>query len=85
MKDLLTFIGGVAVGILAAAGIYAAVDDESDMTCRNAPTDSEEMEDQDEESEMMCLMNCWSLMGVKMQLSVRRDDPAGTLLYINHA
>ncbi|WP_319760632.1 hypothetical protein [Maridesulfovibrio sp.] len=50
MKDLLTFVGGVAVGILAAAGIYAAVDDESDMTCRNAHTDSEEMEDQDEES-----------------------------------
>lgn len=50
MKDLLTFVGGVAVGILAAAGIYAAVDDEPDMTCRNAPTDSEEMEDQEEES-----------------------------------
>jgi len=50
MKDLLTFVGGVVVGFLAAAGIYAAIDDEADMDCRNVPTDSEEMEDQDEES-----------------------------------
>lgn len=50
MKNLLIFVGGVAVGVLAAAGVYAAIDDESDMTCKNVPTDSEEMKDQDEES-----------------------------------
>lgn len=50
MKDILTFVGGVAVGVLTAAGIYAAMDDESDMTCRNVPTGSEEMDDQDEKS-----------------------------------
>ena len=42
MKSMLTFIGGVAVGILAVTGIYALEDDGTDGSC-------EEVEEMDDE------------------------------------
>ncbi|WP_419784282.1 hypothetical protein [Maridesulfovibrio sp.] len=44
MKNLLTFIGGVAVGILAVTGVYA-LDEESDITGCEADTETGEMGD----------------------------------------
>ncbi len=49
MKNLLTFIGGVAVGVLAVTGIYA-LDDESDTTGSAVNAENGEMDDPGEES-----------------------------------
>ncbi|MFW5500926.1 MULTISPECIES: hypothetical protein [unclassified Maridesulfovibrio] len=49
MKNLLTFIGGVAVGVLAVTGIYA-LDDELPATGCEADTETGEVDDPGEES-----------------------------------
>ena len=46
MRGLLTFIGGVAVGILAVTGIFAMEEDEKS---RSVECDEDEMEEQEEE------------------------------------
>ncbi len=46
---MLTFIGGVAVGVLAVTGIYA-LDDESAITGNEADAELDEMGDPGEES-----------------------------------
>ncbi len=51
MKNLLTFIGGVAVGVLAVTGIYALDDDGSGEACEDVEEMAEDEDDVDEKLE----------------------------------
>ncbi|MBU1195233.1 MAG: hypothetical protein KKE62_15975 [Proteobacteria bacterium] len=52
MKTVLTFIGGVAVGILAVTGIYALEDDTSTESIDDNTDCDEEIEFEDDESKI---------------------------------
>ncbi len=49
MRDFWTFIGGVAVGILAVTGIYALEEDEKPCFVEHEEDETDEMKDEIEE------------------------------------
>jgi len=53
MRSLLTFIGGIAVGILTVTGVYAMEEDEkpSSIDCDNEQELEEEQDDEGDEND----------------------------------
>lgn len=49
MRDFWTFIGGVAVGILAVTGVYALEEDEKPSSIEHDEGEAEELEEEIEE------------------------------------
>ncbi|MBC17599.1 MAG: hypothetical protein CL942_11185 [Desulfovibrio sp.] len=49
MRDFWTFIGGVAVGILAVTGVYALEEDEKPSSIEHDESEVDEMEEETEE------------------------------------
>ena len=49
MRDFWTFIGGVAVGILAVTGVFAMEEDEKHRSVEQDEDETDELEDEIEE------------------------------------